>query len=722
MPLNATDLDHYIETLITSIDTKVVGSLSIENQKELGRLVTLLKRSKRALVNINCSPDILSKKGARSELGSALQLLAMAINTVVLNPPNLVFVQKLRYSAEYTIDSLVFPNYSKINNPWRRFWRQTKIPSKILLGFLVGIGLNIGMANLATQRLQDEEVVTFFIGILSLETPQNPELEGKQSIVRKLSYEQLTGFITWVWICGTLGSMISIFSRVLDDRDSKTTYSDDLTPIYIGAFKPVIGGVTGILFYFILFSQLLPIQLVLIEGSLSIYLLAMGAIAFVGGFSERLFKDIISKTENIFGQESLSSTTEPTVTLPTIPEASQENTLEATPISSNITNTQSPLDNNVPLTVMSTTPSINPVEIRGVWLANRPHSAVLESADNIKEALDFLQEMGFNTVFPVVWNQGFTLFPSEVMVAQGFPQQAQFFAKRNFDPLDEIVRQAQARKIAVIPWFEYGFAASPIADGGHILQTKPSWAALDKDGQKVRHGGLTWMNSLDAEVQRFMLDLILEVAQKYSVHGIQGDDRLPALPFHGGYNQTVQDLYKQKFGIFPPNNGKDTQWVNFRAAILTDLLRRLFTEVKAVNPNLVVSMAPGVYPFCLNNLMQDSLTWVQEGLCDFLHPQIYRQTFEGLGMYAAQVKFINETFTAAQRVKFAPGIAFKANGQNVSVEDILKIVNLNRRSGFSGEVFFFYEGLRKNVDEIAIALQDKGGYAQAATLPPPLVV
>jgi uncharacterized lipoprotein YddW (UPF0748 family) len=291
-----------------------------------------------------------------------------------------------------------------------------------------------------------------------------------------------------------------------------------------------------------------------------------------------------------------------------------------------------------------------------------------------------------------------------------------------YDPLDEIVRQAQARKIAVIPWFEYGFAASPIANGGHILQTKPSWAALDKDGQKVRHGGLTWMNSLDAEVQGFMLDLILEVAQKYPVHGIQGDDRLPALPFPGGYNPAVVDLYKQEFGILPPSDGKNTQWVKFRAAILTKFLRQLFTEVKTVNSNLVISMAPAVYPFCLNNLIQDSLTWVQEGLCDFLHPQIYRQTFDGLGMYAAQVKFINETFTAAERVKFAPGIAFKANGQNVSVEDILKIVNLNRRTGFSGEVFFFYEGLRKNADEIAIALQNEGGYAQVATLPAPLVV
>jgi uncharacterized lipoprotein YddW (UPF0748 family) len=39
---------------------------------------------------------------------------------------------------------------------------------------------------------------------------------------------------------------------------------------------------------------------------------------------------------------------------------------------------------------------------------------------------------------------------------------------------------------------------------------------------QVRHGGLTWMNSLHPEVQQFLLDLILEVAQKDNVKRIQG--------------------------------------------------------------------------------------------------------------------------------------------------------------------------------------------------------
>jgi uncharacterized lipoprotein YddW (UPF0748 family) len=88
-------------------------------------------------------------------------------------------------------------------------------------------------------------------------------------------------------------------------------------------------------------------------------------------------------------------------------------------------------------------------EIRGVWIPNRPHSQVLTSKDNITQALDFLQQMGFNTVFPVVWNQGFTQFPSQVMVTYGFPKIDPFFDQKNFDPLEEIISQAKARNIKV---------------------------------------------------------------------------------------------------------------------------------------------------------------------------------------------------------------------------------------------------------------------------------
>ena len=47
-----------------------------------------------------------------------------------------------------------------------------------------------------------------------------------------------------------------------------------------------------------------------------------------------------------------------------------------------------------------------------------------------------------------------------------------------------------------------------------------------------------WMNAFHPEVQDFMLDLISEILFSYpTIDGIQGDDRLPALPSTAGYDE-----------------------------------------------------------------------------------------------------------------------------------------------------------------------------------------
>lgn len=383
------------------------------------------------------------------------------------------------------------------------------------------------------------------------------------------------------------------------------------------------------------------------------------------------------------------------------------------------------------ITSPSPTPSPSLKEIRAVWIVNHPNSSVLSSSNNIINALNFLQAKGFNTVFPAVWNRGFTAFPSEVMASHGFPKQDPFYAEKNFDPVKEIVEQGKQRGMAVIPWFEYGFAASADADGGHILQKKSQWAAIDNSGNKVRHGNLTWMNSLNEEVQQFMLDLILEVINKYDVDGIQGDDRLPAMPFTGGYDTETRNKFKAKFGKNPPNEGKDNIWVKFRADLLTKYLERLFKAVKQAKSNCIVSVSPAAFPFCLNNLMQDSDNWVEKDIVDFLHPQLYRESFDTRkSKYKTEVERIISRFPSAEkRAKFAPGIAFtvtdttnNTNKINLTTSDIVQSVQFNRQSGLSGESFFFFEGLTKNSNQMAIALQKEANYDQIASLPPPFIV
>ena len=52
-------------------------------------------------------------------------------------------------------------------------------------------------------------------------------------------------------------------------------------------------------------------------------------------------------------------------------------------------------------------------EIRGVWITN-VDSDVLFTRDRLATAIKDLRALNFNTIYPVVWNWGYTTYPSKV--------------------------------------------------------------------------------------------------------------------------------------------------------------------------------------------------------------------------------------------------------------------------------------------------------------------
>ncbi|NJK37524.1 MAG: family 10 glycosylhydrolase [Oscillatoriales cyanobacterium RM2_1_1] len=348
------------------------------------------------------------------------------------------------------------------------------------------------------------------------------------------------------------------------------------------------------------------------------------------------------------------------------------------------------------------------MEVRGVWLTTTD-SKVLYSRQTIVEAMNFLAETGFNTVFPVVWNRGSTLYRSQIMQQQ-FGTEIDFYV-RGRDPLQEVVEAGHQVGLKVIPWFEYGFASSYMQAGGRILGKKPEWAALDRGGKLLVKNGFEWMNALDPEVQNFILSLILEVVRNYDVDGIQGDDRLPAMPSEGGYNPNVIQRYVQDQGHPPSLNHKDPEWLQWRADILTKFLARLYREVKAVKPGLLISMAPSVYSWGLNEYLQDYIAWIDQNLVDLIHPQLYRRDFWGYKSLIDQL--VNVQFKADQLTKLSPGMLIKISSYRISEVELIKAIEYNRFRGIRGEVFFFYEGLRENNNALAHALR-QGPYAKPA--------
>ncbi|OCQ96369.1 hypothetical protein BCD64_03250 [Nostoc sp. MBR 210] len=354
---------------------------------------------------------------------------------------------------------------------------------------------------------------------------------------------------------------------------------------------------------------------------------------------------------------------------------------------------------------------MNPKEIRGVWLTTTD-SKVFRSQQRIAAAMDLLAETGFNVVFPVVWNKGVTMYPSQTM-QQTFGVEIDPMSVGR-DPLAEVITEARRVGLKVIPWFEYGFASSYNLNGGMLLQQKPEWSARDSQGNLLQKNGFEWMNAFHPQVQDFLLNLVLEVVKNYDVDGIQGDDRFPALPSEGGYDALTVARYQQQFGRRPPSNHQDQQWLQWRADILTDFLARLYGEVKSINPNLLVSMAPNIYDWGLREYLQDSATWLKLGIVDMIHPQIYRHDFNSYKAIANRLASCQ--FSDATLPKLAPGILIKLGNYSISPEYLVQAIAYNRRLGISGEVCFFYEGLRENNNALAQVLRN-GPYSQPAAFP-----
>ena len=212
-------------------------------------------------------------------------------------------------------------------------------------------------------------------------------------------------------------------------------------------------------------------------------------------------------------------------------------------------------------------PFWDPNAMRGVWVTTTASTA-LDNRNNIKQMFGNCKSAGINNVFIVVYNNGRTIFPSTVMQNLNGIRQLERFAGR--DPLQECIEEGKIVGIKVHAWFEYGFAASFSANGGSIVAAKPDWAAKDINGRLVVKNGFDWLNGLHPEVQQFMIDLFKEVISKYEVDGVQGDDRLPAMPPTGGYDPYTVNLYKsENGGADPPPASNDAGWLRWRANKLT---------------------------------------------------------------------------------------------------------------------------------------------------------
>jgi uncharacterized lipoprotein YddW (UPF0748 family) len=207
----------------------------------------------------------------------------------------------------------------------------------------------------------------------------------------------------------------------------------------------------------------------------------------------------------------------------------------------------------------------------------------------------------------------------------------------------------------------------------------------------VVKNGFDWLNAFDPEVQQFLIDLFKEVVANYDVDGVQGDDRLPALPSTAGYDDyTVAEYKKENNNAFPTTNITDPAWLSWRAKRLNTFMKRLYTEIKALKPAVQVTMSPSPYPWSLEEYLQDWPTWVDSGWVDAVIPQCYRYDINAYNATLQQQK----SYYKSTRIPLYPGVLVKSGTYLATAGYLTQMIQANRNAGFKGEVFFFYEGVK----------------------------
>lgn len=354
-------------------------------------------------------------------------------------------------------------------------------------------------------------------------------------------------------------------------------------------------------------------------------------------------------------------------------------------------------------------------EFRGVKLTDID-SQVLFSEKSISEAMDLLESLNINAVIPVVWNAGYTQYQSRIIDSLfGFSIDPAFTGR---DPLETVIIEAHRVGIEVYPWFEYGFSSFYSGGtppyGGHILQKYPKWAARSLNGDICVKNGFDWMSGVNPDVQNFIIGLTTEVIRNYDIDGIEFSDRMPALPVECGYDSVTVELYKLEHGgQTPPANFYDAAWKMWRADKLNDFYRRVRDSVKSLDENLFVASSPSIYPWAYDQYLQDSKTWVNNGIVDQFLPQLYRYSIvEYIYELNSSLTHINPE---KKDITFA-GVLMNVGDYTIEPQFLLQSIQANRNAGVKGEGFFFYEGLRSNNYLLADTLRSTY-YAEPAGMP-----
>jgi uncharacterized lipoprotein YddW (UPF0748 family) len=324
-------------------------------------------------------------------------------------------------------------------------------------------------------------------------------------------------------------------------------------------------------------------------------------------------------------------------------------------------------------------------EIRGVWMTINDLD-VMKDRLKLQSAVAQLKRLNFNTIYPVVWNSGYVMYPSAVAQQKGI-QPFVYRGSDGHDIIADLINQAHAQGLFVVPWFEFGFMTPQTSE---LALMHPNWLTQKRDGTQtsITAGGeVAWLNPFHPEVQQFLTNLVVETVTQYNVEGVQFDDNM-SLPYEFGYDPSTIALYKKEMKKDPPSNPFDASWMKWRADKITAFMAQLNRAVKAKKNNLIFSISPNYYDHAYKFQLQDWLGWVRQDIADEIVMQVYRPDLQSFTSKIMRPEIIE----SQQKIPTAIGVLAGLRQNPVAMQQIQSQVRVAQERGL-GVSFFYFESL-----------------------------
>lgn len=292
-------------------------------------------------------------------------------------------------------------------------------------------------------------------------------------------------------------------------------------------------------------------------------------------------------------------------------------------------------------------------EMRGVWVSSVYNldypSSPTTDPNKLKaeadEILDNCVKWGLNAVFLQVRPSGDALYKSDLFPWSKYLTGSVGTAPQDgFDPLEYWVEAAHKRGLELHAWINpYRITRSKDTEWNslpstHPAKMNPDWVVKYSDGNYYFNPGIP-------EVRDLVTRGAVEIVQNYDVDGLHMDDY-----FYPGTDFNDAATY-QKYGSSFSNIA------DFRRDSVNQLVAQLDTAVHNIDPDIQFGISPsGIWankstdPRGSNtngsehyvSSYADSLYWIENGLVDYIIPQIYWEIGHKLADFATLADWWND--------------------------------------------------------------------------------